>query len=66
MVPGGLIQLFSITWNRFRQLRRDLAYRPDDEARIYRVLDYASTGSPGMGPSIFSFGLLGDLFFLGF
>ncbi len=41
---------FFIIWNRFRQLRRYLAYRPDDEARIYRLSDYASTGSPGHGP----------------
>ena len=41
---------FFIIWSRFRQLRRNLAYRPDDEARIYRLLDYASTGSPGHGP----------------
>ena len=41
---------FFIIWNRFRQLRRYLAYRPDDEARIFRLLDYASAGSPGHGP----------------
>ena len=33
----------------FRQLRRYLAYRPDEEARIFRLLDYASTGSPAHG-----------------
>ena len=31
---------FFTIWNRFRQLRRYLAYRPDDEARIFRLLDY--------------------------
>ena len=41
---------FFFFWNRFRQLRRYLAYRPEDEALIYRLLDYASTGSPGHGP----------------
>ena len=50
MVLGVLILLLFIIWNRFRQLRRYLAYRPDDEARIFRLLDYASTGSPGHGP----------------
>ena len=40
---------FFIIWSRFRQLRRYLSYRPD-EARIFRLLDYASAGSPGHGP----------------
>ena len=34
----------------FRQLRRYLAYRPDDQHRIFRLLDYASAGAPGHGP----------------
>ena len=45
--PWGSDPAFFIIWNRFRQLRRYLAYRPDDEARIFRLLDYACTGSPG-------------------
>ena len=48
--PWGSDPAFFIIWNRFRQLRRYLAYRPDDEARIFRLLDYASAGSPGHGP----------------
>ena len=48
--PWGSDPAFFIIWSRFRQLRRYLPYRPDDEARIYRLLDYASTGSPGHGP----------------
>ena len=48
--PWGSDPAFFIIWSRFRQLRRYLAYRPDDEARIYRLLDCASTGSPGHGP----------------
>ena len=48
--PWGSDPAFFIIWNRFRQLRRYLAYRPDEEARIFRVLDYASTWSPGHGP----------------
>ena len=48
--PWGSDPAFFIIWNRFRQLRRYLAYRPDDEARIFRSLDYASAGSPGHGP----------------
>ena len=41
---------FFIIWSRFPQLRRYLACRPDEEDRIFRLLDYASTGSPGHGP----------------
>ena len=48
--PRGSDPAFFIIWSRFRQLRRYLAYRPDEEARIFRLLDYASTGSPGHGP----------------
>ena len=48
--PWGSDPAFFIIWNRFRQLRRYLAFRPDDEARICRLLDYASNGSPGHGP----------------
>ena len=48
--PWGSDPAFFIIWNRFRQLRRYLAYRPDDEARIFLLRDYASTGSPGHGP----------------
>ena len=48
--PWGSDPAFFIIWSRFRQLRRYLAYRPDDEARIFRLLDCASTGSPGHGP----------------
>ena len=48
--PWGSDPAFFIIWNRFRQLRRYLSYRPDDEARIFRLLDYASAGSPGHGP----------------
>ena len=63
--PWGSNPAFFIIWNRFRQLRRYLAYRPDDEARIFRLLDYASAGSPGHGP-IHLLIQSADLFFLGF
>ena len=42
--PWGSDPAFFIIWNRFRQLRRYLAYRPDDQHRIFRLLDYASAG----------------------
>ena len=48
--PWGSDPALFIIWNCFRQLRRYLANRPDDEARISRLLDYASTGSLGHGP----------------
>ena len=48
--PWGSDPAFFIIWNRFRQLRRYLAYRPDDQHRIFRLLDYASSGAPGHGP----------------
>ena len=48
--PWGSDPAFFIIWSRFRQLRRYLSYRPDEENRIFRLFDYASTGSPGHGP----------------
>ena len=48
--PWGSDPAFFIIWNRFRQLRRYLAYRPDDQDRNFRLLDYASAGAPGHGP----------------
>ena len=44
--PWGSDPALFIIWSRFRYL----AYRPDEEARIFRLLDNASTGSPGHGP----------------
>ena len=48
--PWGSEPAFFIIWNRFRQLRRYLSERPDEEDRIFRLLDYASSRSPGHGP----------------
>ena len=57
--PWGSDPAFFIIWSRFRQLRRCLSCRPDEENRffrlfeeelIFRLFDYASTGSPGHGP----------------
>ena len=39
-----------IIWNRFRQMRRYLAYRPDEVLRVYRLLDLVAAGRPGHGP----------------
>ena len=48
--PWGSDPAFFIIWSRFRQLRRYLSYRLGEETRVFRLLDYASTGSPGHGP----------------
>ena len=48
--PWGSDPAFCVSRCRCRQLRRYLAYRPEKEGRIYRLLDHASTGSPGHGP----------------
>ena len=37
-------------WFRFRLLRSYLAYRPDESARIGRLLDLVGGGAPGHGP----------------
>ena len=39
-----------IVWFRFRMLRRYLAYRPLEIARIGRLLELVSNGAPGHGP----------------
>ena len=39
-----------IVWYRFRLLRRYLAYRPLESARVGRLLDLVSDGAPGQGP----------------
>ena len=39
-----------VIWNRFRQMRRYLAYRPGEVPRVYRLLDLAAAGRPGHGP----------------
>ena len=39
-----------IVWYRFRLMRRYLAYRPFEAARIGRLLDFVSSGAPGHEP----------------
>ena len=39
-----------VIWSRFRQMRRFLAYRPEEVRRVYRLLDLAAAGRPGHGP----------------
>ena len=61
--PWGSDPAFFIIWSRFRQLRRYLSHRPQEEDRIFRLLDYASSGSLGMGPFILLLSLLKKLVF---
>ena len=48
--PVGVDLAFHIVWSRFRMMRRYLAYCPDDEPRIFRMLDLISRGAQGHGP----------------
>ena len=48
--PEGVGPGFCIVWCWFRSVRRYLAYRPDESARIGRLLDLVSGGAPGHGP----------------
>ena len=50
MVLFMLILAFYIVWSRFRMLRRYLAYCPEEEPRIFRMLDLISGGAQGHGP----------------
>ena len=45
-----MIQGFGIFWNRFRVMRRFLAYRPGDVHRVMRLIGWVSGGAPGHGP----------------
>ena len=46
----GVDDAFHIIWSRFRLMRRYLAYCPDQEPRILRMLDLISRGAQGHGP----------------
>ena len=41
---------FHIVWSRFRMMRRYLAYCPDEERRIFRMLYFITRGAQGHGP----------------
>ena len=41
---------FHIIWSRFRMMRRYPAYCPEEEPRIFRMLDLISGGAQGHGP----------------
>ena len=48
--PVDVDPAFYVVWSRFRMMRRYLAYCPEEEPRIFRMLDLISRGAPGHGP----------------
>ena len=48
--PVGVDPAFHIVWSRFRVIRRFLAYCPEEEPGIFRMLDLISGGAQGHGP----------------
>ena len=56
--PVGIDPAFHIVWIRFRMMRRYLAYCPDEEPRIFRMLDLISRWVRVMVLSTFSLSLL--------
>ena len=46
----GVDPAFHIVWSRFRMMRRYLAYCPEEEPRIFRMLDFISGRAHGHGP----------------
>ena len=51
MVLLVVILLFCVVWFRFRQMRRYLAFRPEEIPGVYRLLQAAADGSSGHGPA---------------
>ena len=48
--PVDVDPAFYVVWSRFRMMRRYLAYCPEKEPRIFRMLDLISRGAQGHGP----------------
>ena len=48
--PVGVDPAFHIVWSRFRMMRRYIAYSPEKEPRIFRMLDLISRGAQDHGP----------------
>ena len=48
--PVDVDPAFYVIWSRFRMMRRFLAYCPEEEPRIFRMLDLISRGAQGHGP----------------
>ena len=48
--PVDVDPAFHIVWSRFRMMRRYIAYCPDEEPRIFRMLDFISGREQDHGP----------------
>ena len=48
--PFDVDPAFYVIWSRFRMTRRFLVYCPEEEPRIFRMLDLISRGAQGHGP----------------
>ena len=48
--PVDVDPAFYVVWSRFRMMRRYLAYCPEEEPRIFRMLDLICRGAQGHGP----------------
>ena len=48
--PVDVDPAFHIVWSRFRMMRRYIAYCPDEDPRIFRMLDLISRGAHSHGP----------------
>ena len=48
--PVDVDPAFYVVWSRFRMMCRYLAYCPEEEPRIFRMLDLISRGAQGHGP----------------
>ena len=48
--PVGVDPAFHVIWSRFRMMRRYLSYCPEEEPRIFRILDLISRRTQGHGP----------------
>ena len=48
--PVDVDPAFYVVWSRFRMMRRYLAYCPEEEPRIFRMLDLISRGAQAHGP----------------
>ena len=51
--PVDVDPAFHVIWSRFRVMRRFLAYCPEEEPRIFWMLDLISRGARVMGLFIF-------------
>ena len=48
--PVDVDPAFYVVWSQFRMMRRYIAYCPEEEPRIFRMLDLILRGAQGHGP----------------